>query len=82
MAGLRIRITSMRIRIQLFIFKRIRVQLFTLMQIRILLLIKVTQICAHWSTYPPVLLSLHASIVSVHGPLGLHLRLESSRILP
>jgi hypothetical protein len=42
-AGLRIRVTLLRIRIQLF----------TLMRIRILLIIKMMRICDYWSTDPP-----------------------------
>jgi hypothetical protein len=47
-----------------------------MMRIRILLLIKAMQIWDHWSTDPPrvqgPVLSLKASIVSVHGPPKLH----------
>ncbi len=56
-AGSRIRITLLRIPIQLFIS----------MRIRILLLIKVMRICDHWPTDPP------SSILSVNGPLWLHI---------
>jgi hypothetical protein len=43
------------------------------MRIRILLLIKVMQICNHWSLDPQgSILSIHASIVSVHGSPRLH----------
>ncbi len=44
---------------------------FPLMRIRILLLIKVMRICDHWSTDRPFL-SLHASILSIHGLSWLH----------
>jgi hypothetical protein len=51
----RIRITLMRIRIQLFTSVRIRIwiKLFISMRIRILLVIKLMQICDHWPTDPP-----------------------------
>jgi hypothetical protein len=49
----RIRITLMRVRIPLFILMRIRIRLFTLMRIRILFLVKVMQICDHWSEDSP-----------------------------
>jgi hypothetical protein len=62
-AGLSIRITLMRI--------RIRIQVFTLM--RILLLIKVMEICDHWSVNPtglhfdpPV---LHCERLRPHGSI-------------
>jgi hypothetical protein len=43
-------------------------------RLRILLFIKVIKICDHWSTEPPEgsVVTLHASIVSVHGPPRLH----------
>jgi hypothetical protein len=48
---------------------RIPIQLFTLMRIHILLLNKVMRICATGlQTIQGFILSLHASIVSVHGP--------------
>ncbi len=54
LAYLRIRNTSMRIRIPLFTSLRIRIRLFTSMRIRILLLpTKVIQIYDHWFTEPP-----------------------------
>jgi hypothetical protein len=64
-AGLRIRITSMRIRLQPFTFMRIRIQLFILIRIRIriLLLIIVIEIYGHWSIDLP---GLHFK------PPGLH----------
>ncbi len=44
-----VRVTLMRIRIQLFTSIRIRIRLIILMRIRIVLLIKVIRICDHWS---------------------------------
>jgi hypothetical protein len=54
---------------------RIRIQLFTLLRIRILRLFIVMQICNYWGS----ILSLQASIVSVHGPPRLHF--ESLKLL-
>jgi hypothetical protein len=61
----------MRIRIQLFTLMRIRIELFTFMRIQVLLLLKVTGICHRWSI--GLILSLQASIVSVHCPPRLYL---------
>jgi hypothetical protein len=52
-SGLRIRFTSMPIRIPLFPLMPIRIPLFNSMRIRILLLIKGMLICDHWSTDLP-----------------------------
>jgi hypothetical protein len=62
--GLRIRITLMRIRIQLFTFNTDPDSAFHLMRTRILLLNKVMQICDRWSTDPGLHLSLQGSILS------------------
>ncbi len=51
-ARLRIRITLLRIRIQLFVSMRIRIQLFISMRIQILIL---PLICDHWFIDPPAL---------------------------
>jgi len=45
----------MRIRIHIFTLIRIRIRIFTLMRIRFMFLIKVIQICDHWSTDPLLL---------------------------
>jgi hypothetical protein len=50
----------------IFSLMRIRTRPFTLMRIQIRLLIKVMQICDHWSS------DLQRSILCVHGPLRLH----------
>jgi hypothetical protein len=68
------------IRNQLFTLMRIRIQLLTLLwiriRIRILLLFEVMRACVHWSTtLQSSILSLHASVVSVHGPPRLYLEL-------
>jgi hypothetical protein len=60
-AGLRIRITLMRIRFQRF------------NSMQILILIKALKTCDHWlQNLQGFVLSLHTSIVSVHGPLRFH----------
>ncbi len=78
-SGLRIRFTSMPIRIPLFPLMPIRIRLFNSMRIRILLLIKVMLICDHgstdlpwapfWASTPPLLASptFHCYVLSLES---------------